>query len=227
MRNGGAAATVGEFSDVDIENQVGERAADDGGGGALAENAAVGQSVDRIVEVVVDCSKSEPQLATSQEECRVCQEENEEVLINLGCQCRGGLAKAHHSCIMKWFNSRGSNKCEICQQIATNVAVPDPQASYWVWRVDPAFRAQERERRCFSPLWVAFSILIGGLLLDVLISVTLGVSALPVNIIIGVIVVLGLGTALRLGLEFCQEWNVRRAVQRVGTNANIGYHPAL
>ncbi|EYU36916.1 hypothetical protein MIMGU_mgv1a019952mg, partial [Erythranthe guttata] len=143
----------------------------------------------------------------------VCQEENEEVLINLGCQCRGGLAKAHHSCIMKWFNSRGSNKCEICH--------------YWVWRVDPAFRAQERERRCFSPLWVAFSILIGGLLLDVLISVTLGVSALPVNIIIGVIVVLGLGTALRLGLEFCQEWNVRRAVQRVGTNANIGYHPAL
>ncbi|EYU26789.1 hypothetical protein MIMGU_mgv11b016817mg, partial [Erythranthe guttata] len=47
-------------------------------------------------------------------------------------------------------------------------------ASYWIWRVDPAFIAQERERRCFSPLWVAFSILIGGLLLDVLISVTLG-----------------------------------------------------
>lgn len=37
----------------------------------------------------------------------------------------------------------------------------------------------------FSPLWVAFAILIGGLLLDVLISVSLGVSALPVNIIIG------------------------------------------
>lgn len=36
-----------------------------------------------------------------------------------------------------------------------------------------------------SPLWVAFAILIGGLLLDVLISVSLGVSALPVNIIIG------------------------------------------
>lgn len=40
---------------------------------------------------------------------------------------------------------------------------------------------------CFSPLWVAFAILIGGLLLDVLISVSLGVSALPVNIIIGTI----------------------------------------
>lgn len=35
---------------------------------------------------------------------------------------------------------------------------------------------------------MAFSILIGGLLLDVLISVTLGVSALPINIIIGMFV---------------------------------------
>ncbi|KAG8382588.1 hypothetical protein BUALT_Bualt05G0093200 [Buddleja alternifolia] len=206
----------------------------------------------------------------------VCQEENEEVLINLGCQCRGGLAKAHRTCIIKWFNTRGSNKCEICQQIAVNVSPPDSQASictvyfwiqafnmhtqlglqdfetvsgqrlsendqdfsgmsspdhvltsYWIWRVDPALRAQERERGCFSPLWVAFSILIGGLLLDVLISVTLGVSALPVNIIIGVIVVLGLGTALRLALEFCQDWNVRRVVQRVEANANLVYHPAL
>lgn len=74
---------------------------------------------------------------------------------------------------------------------------------------------------------MAFSILIGGLLLDVLISITLGVSALPVNIIIGVIVVLGLGTALRLALEFCREWSLRRVVQRVETNVNLGYHPAL
>lgn len=38
---------------------------------------------------------------------------------------------------------------------------------------------------------MAFSILIGGLLLDVLISITLGVSALPVNIIIGTLFKLG------------------------------------
>ncbi|KAL3613754.1 hypothetical protein CASFOL_041828 [Castilleja foliolosa] len=241
MQNGGSATMSGEFPDDDIEKQL-----RDGG-------SAVGQS-DQLVEktidvvVVVDCpNKDEPQLdksSASHEECRVCQEENEEVLINLGCQCRGGLAKAHQSCITRWFNSRGSNKCEICQQIASNVAPHDSQGSdasasiqisqnhsqtsYWVWRHDPALRAQqEHERRCFSPLWVAFSILIGGLLLDVLISITLGVSALPINIIIGVIVVLGLGTALRLALEFCQEWNVRRVVQRVEANASIGYHPAL
>ncbi|KAH6773994.1 RING/U-box superfamily protein [Perilla frutescens var. hirtella] len=231
MRNGGSATMVGEFPDFDIEKQQHDGAADGGG----PENAAVAQSqdlVDKVIDVViVDCAnKGEPQPErdlNSHEECRVCQEENEEALINLGCLCRGGLAKAHQSCIVKWFNTRGSNKCEICQQVAANVVPPDPQTSYWVWTVDPAFRTQDRQRGCFSPLWVAFSILVGGLLLDVLISVTLGVSALPVNIIIGVIVVLGLGTALRLGLEFCQEWNVRRVVQRVEANASIGYHPAL
>ncbi|KAJ4711759.1 E3 ubiquitin-protein ligase MARCH2 isoform X2 [Melia azedarach] len=162
---------------------------------------------------------------SSHEQCRVCQQDKEEVLIDLGCQCRGGLAKAHRSCIDTWFHTKGSNICEICQQLAANV--PEPSANYLVWTIDPTFRSQDRERGCFSPLWVAFSILIGGLLLDVLISITLGVSALPVNIIIGVIVVLGLGTALRLALEFCHEWNLRRVVQRVETNVSIGYHPAL
>lgn len=43
------------------------------------------------------------------------------------------------------------------------------------------------QQGCFSPLWIAFCILIGGLLLDVLISISLGVSALPANIIIGML----------------------------------------
>ncbi|GER57881.1 RING/FYVE/PHD zinc finger superfamily protein [Striga asiatica] len=224
MRNGGCAAMPGEFSDDDVEKQRVNIVV----GGALAKAASVGQSQDLVEKtidlVVVDCAnKGEPQLersSTSHEECRVCQEENEEALINLGCQCRGGLAKAHQSCIVKWFATRD----KLLRML--HLLIPR-QTSYWVWRVDPAVRVQEQERRCFSPLWVAFSILIGGLLLDVLISITLGVSALPVNIIIGVIVVLGLGTALRLALEFCQEWNVRRVVQRVEGNAAIGYHPTL
>ncbi|XP_022737905.1 uncharacterized protein LOC111290723 [Durio zibethinus] len=166
---------------------------------------------------------------SSHEQCRVCQQEKEECLIDLGCQCKGGLAKAHQSCIDTWFHTKGSNKCEICLVVAVNVTTPvsEPSTSYWVWRVDPSFAPHNRERGCFSPLWMAFSILIGGLLLDVLITITLGVSALPINIMIGVIVVLGLGTTLRLALEFCHEWSIRRAVQRVETNANIGYHPAL
>jgi E3 ubiquitin-protein ligase DOA10 len=47
--------------------------------------------------------------------CRVCQEKTEEPLVDLGCQCRGDLAKAHRTCIDVWFHTRGSNKCEICQ----------------------------------------------------------------------------------------------------------------
>ncbi|XP_042024052.1 uncharacterized protein LOC121771336 isoform X2 [Salvia splendens] len=97
--------------------------------------------------VVVDCasiSQSLPERdSNTHEECRVCQEENEEALISLGCLCRGGLSKAHHSCIVKWFNTQGSNKCEICQQEAAN-------SSYWVWTVDPAFRAQDHQRGCFK-----------------------------------------------------------------------------
>ncbi|XP_048132599.1 uncharacterized protein LOC115747948 isoform X2 [Rhodamnia argentea] len=170
---------------------------------------------------------------SSHEQCRVCQEEKEEDLIDLGCQCRGGIAKAHRSCIEAWFHTRGSNKCEICQQAAANVPPPESHStpSFWIWRIDPSYGGsgvpEQHGRACFSPLWVAFSILVGGLFLDVLISVTLGVSALPVNIIIGVIVVLGLGTALRLALEFCHEWGMRRAVQRVEANENIRYHPSL
>lgn len=168
-----------------------------------------------------------------QEKCRVCHQQSEEALMNLGCQCRGELAKAHLSCIEIWFHTKGSNKCEICQQVAENVPFPEvhPSANYWIWRVDPAvgrsnFVQVERERGCFSPLWVAFSILIGGLLLDVLISISLGVSALPVNIIIGVLVVLGLGTALRLTLECCQEWSSRRA-SRVETTLNPDHNTTV
>ncbi|KAF2617672.1 hypothetical protein F2Q68_00041671 [Brassica cretica] len=172
--------------------------------------------------------------SSSHEQCRVCQQEKEEALIELGCLCRGGLAKSHRSCIDAWFRTKGSNQCEICQAVAVNVPPPEtqPTTNYWVWRIDPSYRQEQRERGCFSPLWVAFSILIGGLMLDVLISITLGVSALPVNIIIGVIVVLGLGTALRLTLEFCYEWSLRRAVQRAVQRRetafnNIAYPSAL
>lgn len=202
------------------------------------------EATDRAFEEVERASVELPAVASprkghlsrnesSHEQCRVCQQEKEEELIDLGCHCRGELAKAHRSCIDTWFRTKGSNKCEICQQAAVNVAPPEVHqpANYWVWRVDPSLRgsviSEENRRGCLSPLWVAFSILIGGLLLDVLISVTLGVSALPVNIIIGVIVVLGLGTALRLALEFFHEWRLRRVVQRVNTNVNLGYHPAL
>jgi hypothetical protein len=58
-------------------------------------------------------------------------------------------------------------------------------------------------------------ILVAGLLFDVLISIFLGASALPVNIIIGVLVVLGLGTAVRLILECCHQRIMQRNLRRL------------
>nr|KJB18873.1 hypothetical protein B456_003G073200 [Gossypium raimondii] len=66
---------------------------------------------------------------SAHEQCRVCQQEKEEGLIDLGCQCKGGLAKAHQSCIVTWFHTKGSNKCEICQVVAVNVTAPQPERS--------------------------------------------------------------------------------------------------
>jgi hypothetical protein len=46
----------------------------------------------------------------------------------------------------------------------------------------------------------------------------------------GVLIVLGLGTALRLALECCQEWGSRRNVGNMPRLENIpptGYHPAV
>ncbi|KAL6883774.1 hypothetical protein ACP4OV_011188 [Aristida adscensionis] len=208
--------------------------------GLPSPEAEDGKARDASVSVTAAVAAKEAELARSDsfddyEQCRVCQQKTEEPLVDLGCRCRGDLAKAHRTCIDVWFRTRGSNKCEICQQVAVNIPPPETQAStsYWVWRVDSTYgRGQGgRERGWFSPLWVAFAILIGGLLLDVLISVSLGVSALPVNIIIGVLIVLGLGTALRLALECCQEWgsrrNVARSMPRLENIPPTGYHPAV
>ncbi|XP_050377526.1 uncharacterized protein LOC126794789 isoform X2 [Argentina anserina] len=65
--------------------------------------------------------------SSAHEPCRVCQQDKDEALIDLGCHCRGGLAKAHRSCIDTWFRSKGSNKCEICQGVASNVSSPESQ----------------------------------------------------------------------------------------------------
>ncbi|KAK2643736.1 hypothetical protein Ddye_018931 [Dipteronia dyeriana] len=69
---------------------------------------------------------------SSHAQCRIYQQVKEEVLIDLGYQCRGGLAKVDRSCIDTWFRTRGSNRCEICQGIAANVPPPESQPSLLV-----------------------------------------------------------------------------------------------
>ncbi|KAA3456987.1 March9 [Gossypium australe] len=190
---------------------------------------------------------------SAHEQCRVCQQEKEEGLIDLGCQCKGGLAKAHRSCIVTWFHTKGSNKCEICQVVAVNVTAPQPECSvgilcltshhlvyidsqmffmvqrnYWVWRINPRIVALNRERSTvagtLNPYWWST---IG--YVNIPYARCLRTASQPDNWRYGtvVIVVIGLGTALRLAVEFYHEWSTRRALQRVETNATLGYHTTL
>ncbi|PKA46573.1 E3 ubiquitin-protein ligase MARCH6 [Apostasia shenzhenica] len=108
-----------------------------------------------------------PRSESEREQCRVCQQQTEELLIDLGCGCRGELAKAHRSCIEIWFQTRGSNKCEICQQVAVNVPSPDAQqiTNYWVWRVGSAIRSSNIGREGHETVYIFLCTTATGLLL--------------------------------------------------------------
>ena len=41
--------------------------------------------------------------------CRVCNVDIEGNLIDIGCQCKGGLEIAHRTFMDTWFRTRGSN----------------------------------------------------------------------------------------------------------------------
>lgn len=226
-----------EKQEENVENPAADvggasSARDSGDGGALeAIDVAISRGEEGKVELV--SSKEGGCLSRSDsygEQCRICHQQTEEALMDIGCRCRGELSKTHRSCIDFWFYSRGSNKCEICQQVATNIPAPhsNPSVNYWAGGVQPAvgrlrFIQGEHERGSFRTLWFAFLIVIGGLLLDVLISISLGVSALPLNVIIGILLLLGLGTLVRIALECC-----RGCISRtVDANINPGYHPSV
>eukprot|EP00250_Pteridium_aquilinum_P006310 c16253_g1_i2 orf=1111-1761(+) len=163
------------------------------------------------------------------EHCRICQLTTDEPLIEMGCHCRGELAKTHRTCIQQWFNNKGTNKCEVCRHVATNLPAPvlQPLHNFWAWRMNSSYRhgafRRWQGRGQFHPLLAALLILVAGLMFDVLISYYLGASALPVNIIIGVLVVLGLGTAARLIMECCHERSVRRSIRRMEMAADMDH----
>ncbi|KAJ9706458.1 hypothetical protein PVL29_001792 [Vitis rotundifolia] len=119
----------------------------------------------------------------SHDQCRVCYGDMEEDLIDLGCQCRGGPAKAHRTCIDVWFHTRDSNICEICQEVAANVPPPE---------------SQTEGETSFEPVCLALAIFLLCILSDVLVPIFLDTSSLFVNITTVVINILGFGTAFWL-----------------------------
>ncbi|KAG2537437.1 hypothetical protein PVAP13_9NG296100 [Panicum virgatum] len=83
---------------------------------ASSPQAGGGKATAASVSVTAAVAAKEAELARSDsfddyEQCRVCQQKTEEPLVDLGCRCRGDLAKAHRTCINVWFRTRGSNKC--------------------------------------------------------------------------------------------------------------------
>lgn len=57
--------------------------------------------------------------------CRICHmslsEENSELLIQLGCGCKGELGVSHPHCAQTWFKHKGNRQCEICGKTAKNI----------------------------------------------------------------------------------------------------------
>ncbi|KAL2653976.1 hypothetical protein R1flu_022104 [Riccia fluitans] len=57
--------------------------------------------------------------------CRICQQQTEEAVVELGCQCPGELERVHRTCMEQWFRSRHRNVCEVCRQVATNAPIQE------------------------------------------------------------------------------------------------------
>lgn len=57
--------------------------------------------------------------------CRICHmslsAENSELLIQLGCGCKGELGVSHPHCAQTWFKHKGNRQCEICGKTAKNI----------------------------------------------------------------------------------------------------------
>lgn len=180
------------------------------------------------------------------EYCRVCQQLGEEPLMELGCHCRGELAKAHRSCIQQWFNNKGTNKCEVCQHVATNLPHPtsQPKQNFWVWRLNRPYGVQRRDdglgqgaNRSIRPvlllilrrhpsitlLWLFLLIFMTYLFVDVVGSSSVGYAAMAIGFLFGVLVVLGLGTGARLIAECWHERNLRRNIQRLEMPPNVDH----
>lgn len=78
-------------------------------------------NVDLKTKVEEGCSKM---VVTN--ECRICQEEDDDHELESPCACNGTLKFAHRKCIQKWCNKKGNTTCEICNQVYSPDYAPPP-----------------------------------------------------------------------------------------------------
>lgn len=64
-------------------------------------------------------------------ECRICQDEDFDISMEIPCSCCGSLKYAHRRCVQRWCNEKGNTTCEICyQQFKPGYTAPPPIIQY-------------------------------------------------------------------------------------------------
>ncbi|KAL3682386.1 hypothetical protein R1sor_000408 [Riccia sorocarpa] len=177
--------------------------------------------------------------------CRICQlQHSEEAVVELGCQCRGELALAHLRCMEQWFGNKGTNMCEVCQQVAVNVppelSVIQPTQDFWIWSALTGTRGGSRTERNgngeefapwqvapqFHPFSAALLILSVLLLFDGLIFIMLRGTPLPARIGVGALLVGGFVATVRLVvLEICRRRQIERALRQISGEPRVAPVP--
>ncbi|KAJ7283121.1 hypothetical protein O6H91_19G083000 [Diphasiastrum complanatum] len=86
------------------------------------------------------------------QECRICQEEDEEGNLETPCACSGTVKFAHRKCVQRWCNEKGDTICEICHQSYKNgyTATPRPDDSGEAWGLTGIHQLDPRDQRIIS-----------------------------------------------------------------------------
>nr|AIY53276.1 zinc finger protein [Tamarix hispida] len=83
------------------------------------------------------CSENKELLQKDVRECRICQEEDDELALESPCACNGTLKFAHRKCIQRWCNKKGDITCEICSQVfSPNYSLPPARTNPDVMTID-------------------------------------------------------------------------------------------
>ncbi|KAL2653970.1 hypothetical protein R1flu_022098 [Riccia fluitans] len=154
--------------------------------------------------------------------CRICQLHSEEALVVLGCHCRGELAKAHETCMERWFGSKGTNNCEICHKVATNVprhVLSTPSRYFWDWRLRgvPAVPTRNDESRVI--MRAVIEQVVGALLcLSVVLflnGIVLRGYTMNIRVLVGTLIVVVLVATSRIILEIYHRCIMQRNLRRI------------